>query len=114
MNLNCGLKMTDRDMPRRSVVSDIADAHGLTKVEAEKVLETTLEAIANQIAERGRFHIAEFGSVSVKVRPPRPYFNPKTEVMSVSDGDVSLKIRISKAMKERLINKGLLNSTSSE
>lgn len=95
--------MTDRDMPRRAVVSEIAEAHNMTKVEAEKILETTLNAIASQIASRGRFHIAEFGSVSVKIRPPRSYFNPKTETMSVSDGDVSLKIRISKAMRFRLL-----------
>lgn len=91
--------MSERDMPRRSVVSKIAEEHDLTKVEAEKVLRTALGAIAEQLAERGRFHIAEIGSVTVAERRPRRYFNPRTKKETVSSGDVALKIKISKAMK---------------
>lgn len=95
--------MVERDMPRRAVVSQIADTHGVTKVEAEAILRTTLSAIAEQIAMRGRFHIAEVGSITFSKRRPRRYFNPRTREESMSDGDVALKIKVSKSMKERLM-----------
>jgi len=94
--------MIDRDMPRRAVVSKIAEAHGVTKVEAERILRTALSAVAEQIAARGRFHLAEVGSISFSRREPRRYFNPRTRVDSVSEGDIALKIKISKAMRQRL------------
>lgn len=96
--------MTDqKDMPRKAVITKIAESHGLSKVEAEKILRTTLEAIGVELKKRGRFHIAEIGSVTVAKRNPRRYFNPRTQEESVSDGDVSLKIKISKAMRTRLL-----------
>ena len=96
--------MVERDMPRRAVVSQIADTHGVTKVEAEEILRTALSAISEQIASRGRFHIAEVGSITFSRRRPRRYFNPRTREESVSEGDVALKIKISKAMKARLMD----------
>ena len=86
-------------MPRRAVVSRISDDHGLTKVEAEKILRTALTEIARQLAERGRFHVAEVGSITVSKRKPRKYYNPRTGKETVSSGDFALKIRISKSMK---------------
>lgn len=94
--------MLERDMPRRAVVSKIADAHGVTKVEAERILRTALSAVAEQIALRGRFHLAEVGSISFSKRQPRRYFNPRTRADSVSEGDIALKIKISKSMRQRL------------
>jgi nucleoid DNA-binding protein len=91
-------------MPRRAVVSRIAEVHGVTKVEAELILRTALTAIAEQIAARGRFHVAEVGSITFSKRRPRRYFNPRTREESVSDGDVALKIKISKSMRARLMN----------
>jgi nucleoid DNA-binding protein len=94
--------MLDRDMPRRAVVSKIAEEHGVTKIEAEKILRTALSAVADQIALRGRFHMAEVGSITFTRREPRRYFNPRTRADAVSDGDIALKIRISKSMRSRL------------
>lgn len=86
-------------MPRRAVVSKIADEHGVTKVEAEKILRTALSEIARQLGERGRFHVAEVGSITVAKRKPRRYYNPRTGKETISTGDFALKIKISKAMR---------------
>ncbi len=86
-------------MPRRAVVSKIAAEHELTKVEAERVLRTALSEIAHQLAERGRFHVAEVGSITVSKRKPRRYYNPRTKEETISQGDFALKIKISKSMK---------------
>lgn len=94
--------MTEKDMPRKALVAQVATENNLSKVEAERVVRTTLNAVAKELAARGRFHLAEIGSISIAVRRPRRYFNPRTRKDAISDGDVSLKINISKQMRERL------------
>ena len=101
--------MVERDMPRRAVVSQIADMHGVTKVEAETILRTALSAIADQIALRGRFHVAEVGSITYSRRRPRKYFNPRTRKESISEGDVALKIKVSKTMRNKLLKSKTLD-----
>ena len=94
--------MNDKDMPRRAVVCRIAEDHGMTKTDAERVLRDALDEIAEQLVERGRFHIAEIGSLHLSERAPRKYFNPRTNVQDVSRGDIALKINISKKLRRRL------------
>lgn len=94
--------MTDNEMPRKAVVARVASENNLSKVDAERVLRTALNAIAHELKARGRFHLAEIGSITIAKRRPRRYFNPRTRKDAVSDGDVSLKINISKQMRERL------------
>jgi nucleoid DNA-binding protein len=94
--------MADKDMPRKAVISKLAESHDLSKVEAERVLRTALLAISEQLALRGRFHVAEVGSITVAKRPPRRYFNPRTKKDAISEGDISLKINISKQMRKRI------------
>ena len=89
-------------MPRKAVISKLAESHEMSKVEAERVLRTALLAIGEQLAGRGRFHVAEIGSITVAKRPPRRYFNPRTKSEAVSEGDYSLKINISKQMRKRI------------
>lgn len=97
--------MADMDMPRKAVISKLAERHDISKVEAERVLRTALESIGEQIALRGRFHVAEIGSITVAERPPRKYFNPRTKKEAISSGDISLKINISKKMRSRIDRK---------
>lgn len=91
-------------MPRKAVITQVAGDQGVSKIDAERIVRTVLEAVASELAKRGRFHIAEIGSVSVATRPPRRYFNPRTLSEDVSHGDTALKINISKQMRERLGN----------
>jgi nucleoid DNA-binding protein len=95
-------EMAEKDMPRKAVIARVAREERVSKVEAERLVRTVLEAIADQLAKRGRFHVAEIGSLSIAVRPPRRYFNPRTRRDAVSHGDTALKINISKQMRERL------------
>lgn len=88
-------------MPRKAVINRLSECHGISKIEAERMLRTVMTSVAEQLSERGRFHIAEIGSVSIAKREPRRYFNPRTKQDAVSGGDVSLKINISKQMRAR-------------
>ncbi len=94
--------MVDGDMPRKSVINRVAESHNITKIDAERILCTVMDAVAEQLTARGRFHIAEIGSITVAERPPRRYFNPRTKTEAVSRGDLSLKMNISKQMRERI------------
>ena len=94
--------MADKDMPRKAVINRLSESHDMSKIEAERVLRTVMETVAEQLVQRGRFHIAEIGSVSIAKRPPRRYFNPRTKKEALSEGDISLKINISKQMRSRI------------
>jgi|TARA_R100000687_G_C6386837_1_gene135375 nucleoid DNA-binding protein len=94
--------MAEKDMPRKAVIARVAKENSISKTEAEQLVHSVLDAVAVEICQRGRFHIAEIGSVSVAERPPRRYFNPRTRKEAVSQGDQVLKINISKQMRERL------------
>jgi len=94
--------MADKDMPRKAVINRLSESHDMSKIESERVLRTVFESVAEQLADRGRFHIAEIGSVTIATRPPRRYFNPRTKKEAISEGDVSLKINISKHMRKRI------------
>lgn len=94
--------MEEKDMPRRSVICRVADEQGVTRTEAERIVRSVLEAVASELSERGRFHVAEIGSIRLSERAPRRYFNPRTKVEDVSRGDVVLKINISKKMRRRV------------
>jgi len=96
--------MSENGMPRRSVINRVAEENNLSKVEAERIVRSVLSAVAKELADRGRFYVAEIGSILVAERAPRRYFDPRTKKDAVSTGDVSLKINISKAMR-RLLEK---------
>lgn len=88
-----------KDMPRKAVISKVSETHGLNKVEGERLVRTVLEGIAQELVRRGRFHIAEIGSITVSRRRPRRFFNPRTLEEAVSEGDHALKINISKRLR---------------
>lgn len=85
--------------PRKTLIESVATKHALSKADADRIISIVFDAIANEVVDKGRFHIAEIGSITAQCRAPRPYFNPRTKQEEVSKGTVSLKISISKKMR---------------
>ena len=48
--------MAEKDMPRKAVITRVAAEQGISKVEAERLVRAVLESVAEELAERGRFH----------------------------------------------------------
>ena len=58
-------------MNKTELIAVIAEKAGLTKKDAEKVLNTTFEAIADAMAQGDKVQIAGFGSFESKEREAR-------------------------------------------
>lgn len=65
-------------MNKAELIDSIADLSGLTKKDAEKSLNATLEAILKSLTKGDEVSIANFGSFKVKMRSARKGRNPRT------------------------------------
>lgn len=65
-------------MNKTELVNNVAEAAGVTKVEAEKVVKSVLESIAKSLADNDSVTLIGFGSFSVSTRAARTGRNPQT------------------------------------
>jgi DNA-binding protein HU-beta len=66
-------------MNKTDLVNKIAENAGLTKADAKKALDATLEAVANALVEGDKVALLGFGTFSVNERPAREGINPATK-----------------------------------
>lgn len=66
-------------MNKSELVNAIAAGAGLSKVDAKKALEATLEAITNAVKAGDKVALLGFGTFSVNERPARQGINPATK-----------------------------------
>ena len=66
-------------MNKSELVSAIAEKSGLSKVDAKKALDATLEAISGEVKKGGKVVLVGFGTFSVTHRSARKGINPRTK-----------------------------------
>lgn len=66
-------------MNKSELVSAIAAGAGLTKVDAKKALDVTLDAIAGALKDGDKVALLGFGNFAVAERPAREGINPATK-----------------------------------
>ena len=66
-------------MNKSELVEKIAAGAGLSKVDAKKALDATVEAIKNALVEGEKIALVGFGTFSVSERPAREVINPSTK-----------------------------------
>lgn len=66
-------------MNKSELVNAIAAEAGLSKVDARKALDATLNAVTNALAEGDKVSLIGFGTFSVTERSARQGINPKTK-----------------------------------
>lgn len=72
-------------MNKTELIQKIADEASLTKVDARKALEATLEAISDALRADEKVSLIGFGTFSTTVRPEREGRNPLTgETMKIA------------------------------
>jgi len=87
-------------MNKAAIVDAVHAKLGGTKVQAEEVVDTMLDAIVNTLKKGGEVSIAGLGIFSTKVRAARQARNPRTgETIPVPAMRVP-KFRPAKALKE--------------
>ncbi|MBQ0018916.1 MAG: HU family DNA-binding protein [Bacteroidales bacterium] len=77
-------------MNKTDLTNKIAEAAGLSKVDAKKALEATLEAISDALKAGDKVALVGFGTFSTSVRPARQGKNPQTgEVINIAEKTVA-------------------------
>ena len=66
-------------MNKTELIEKIAVGAELSKVDAKKALEATIEAIKNALVEGDKIQLIGFGTFSVSERPAREGINPATK-----------------------------------
>lgn len=63
---------------KTNLISAVASKSGLTKVQAEKAVRSTIESITGELANGGKVTLIGFGTFSVYERAARTGKNPRT------------------------------------
>ena len=66
-------------MNKTELVAKIAEGAGMSKVDAKKALEATLDAITEALTKGDKVQLAGFGIFEVKTREARTGRNPRTK-----------------------------------
>ena len=66
-------------MNKTDLIEKIAVGAELSKVDAKKALEATIEAIKNALVDGDKIQLIGFGTFSVSERPAREGINPATK-----------------------------------
>lgn len=66
-------------MNKSELVSAIAEKSGLSKVDAKKALDATLDAISGEVKKGGKVVLVGFGTFSLTQRSARKGINPRTK-----------------------------------
>ena len=66
-------------MNKTELTAKIAEGAGLSKVDAKKALDATLEAITKAVKGGDKVALIGFGTFSVTKRPARKGINPQTK-----------------------------------
>lgn len=66
-------------MNKTELIAKVAEGAGLSKVDAKKALDATLEAIGAAVKAGDKVALVGFGTFSVNERPARQGINPMTK-----------------------------------
>ena len=89
-------------MNNADLAENIAEANGLTKTDARKVVDGVFAAIADAAAKGDEIAINGFGKFKVKATPERDGRNPSTGATIKIAASKKLTFAPAKAVKDRL------------
>ncbi|MFH1851198.1 MAG: HU family DNA-binding protein [Candidatus Neomarinimicrobiota bacterium] len=92
-------------MTKQEIVTAVAEATGLTKVETETVMNGIMAKIIEALARNDRVELRGFGTFGVKHRLPKIARNPGT------GGEIQLPERFVPTFKPSLRMKTVVNTT---
>lgn len=89
-------------MKRRDLAGLVANEHGVTKIQANEILHTILDAIVEAAEAGNKVAISGFGHFHVKERPARNARNPRTGKTKAIKARRALVFRPAKAVRDEL------------
>jgi DNA-binding protein HU-beta len=89
-------------MTKNELAEQVARRNGLSGSQARQVLESTIEAISDELAAGGEVALAGFGKFSVSKRAARQGRNPSTGQTIQIAASKGAKFSAASALKKRL------------
>ena len=89
-------------MTKKNIVRLIADELDRTELETKLIVQKTLDAIINVLAEEGRVELRNFGVFVVKKRKPRLARNPRTGEKVMVGERSTVTFKPGRAVEERV------------
>lgn len=87
-------------MNKTELIAAVAQNAGVTKKDAERIVNATFETIAAQLAKGEKVQLAGFGSFEVKTREARIGRNPRTNETMEIPASKSPAFKPSKTLKD--------------
>ena len=94
---------TPKTITKKELIDRIADMHGLKRVMVKKVIQTFLDEIITELADANRLEFRDFGVFESKIRAARQAQNPKTMAKVHVPPKRTVKFKIGRVMKMRLL-----------
>ncbi len=92
----------EKNMNKTDLVAEIANRTGLSKKDAEKALNATVDTITDALKKGDRVQLVGFGSFETKTRAARTGRNPKTkETLEIPESTVPV-FKPGKALKDEV------------
>ncbi len=89
-------------MTKAELIAKIAEETGLTKSQADKVLNTLVDVVTEEIKTGGNMTLAGLGSFTVVRREARKGHNPKTMAPMDIPASNTVKFKSAKALKDAI------------
>ena len=87
-------------MNKTELIAAVAEKTGLTKKDAEKVINATMEAITAELAKGEKISLTGFGIFEVKAREARTGRNPRTGETTQIPASKAPAFKAGKALKD--------------
>ena len=87
-------------MNKSELVSAIADKAAITKKDAEKVLQSFVDVVTEELAKGGKVQIVGFGTFDVADRKAREGRNPQTGKPMTIPASKAPRFKVGKALKD--------------
>jgi len=87
-------------MNKTELIAAIAEKAGLTKKDAERVLNATFDSITGALANGDRVQVSGFGAFEVKTREARVGRNPRTKETIQIPASKNPVFKAAKALKD--------------
>ncbi len=87
-------------MNKTDLINAVAEKASMTKVDAEKAIKATFDAITNELSDGGKITLIGFGTFEVQERKERTGKNPQTGATMTIPAKKVPKFKAGKALKD--------------
>jgi integration host factor subunit beta len=90
---------------KKDLIDRIAESTGAKRVQVKSVIQEFLDAIVEELGKGNRLEFRDFGVFESRVRAARVAQNPKTLERVHVPSKRTVKFKVGRVMKERLVEK---------